>query len=87
MKEEIALYESRTKNTEKRDVDLRGTSTSKNGNDIEAMRLVASRVMVHWSKDEIGKTGWKTGKIMKMLEMCCVSVLSTKILGYHRMVV
>lgn len=85
LKEEIALYERRAKNEEKHDVAIGITTSSENGNEMEAMRLVGSRVMAHWSKDEIGTTGWKTGKIIKMLQISRVSVLATKIFGFHIM--
>lgn len=86
LKEEIALYKRQAKNEEKHDVAIGITTRSENGNEIEAMRLVGSRVMAHWSKDEIGKTGWKTGKIIKMLQLSRVSILATKIIGFHIMV-
>lgn len=54
-KDEIGVYEAKK--------DDLGTSTRQpqlHGNQMEA------RVMAFWSRDEIGKTGWRTGKIIIM---------------------
>lgn len=60
-KDEIGVYEAKK--------DDLGTSTRQpqlHGNQMEAMRLVGTRVMAFWSRDEIGKTGWRMGKIIIM---------------------
>ena len=51
-KDKIGVYEAKK--------DDLGTSTRQpqlHGNQMEAMRLVGTRVMAFWSRDEIGKTG------------------------------
>ena len=60
LKVEISLYEERVRSKIN---DSGTTSRSEDGNQMKAMRLVGTRVMAHWSKNEIGQTGWRTGKI------------------------
>ena len=33
---------------------------------LDAIRTVGARVLAMWSKDEIGDSGWKTGKVSKI---------------------
>ena len=60
LKVEISLYEERVRSKIN---DSGTTPRSEDGNQMKAMRLVGTRVMAHWSKSEIGQTGWRTGKI------------------------
>ena len=52
---EIALYEQRNSSANA------NTKKAKTKTDYEALRSPGSSVLVYWTKEEIGKTGWKTG--------------------------
>ena len=61
LKDEIGLYKAK-----KEDLGTNTRPSQPDCNQMEAMRLVGTRVIAHWSRDEIGKTGWRTGKIISM---------------------
>ena len=59
LKVEISLYEERIREAN----NSSGTTPrSENGYQMDATRLVGTRVKAYWSKNEVGNSGWTTGK-------------------------
>lgn len=57
--QEASLYADTSTNDDQSKKDLFKTN-------LEAIRSVGANVLVMWSKEEIGDTGWKTGKDIKI---------------------
>ena len=59
LKVELGLYEERIRLANN---NSGTTPRSEDGYEMDAMRLVGTRVLAYWSKNEVGNTGWTTGK-------------------------
>ena len=59
LKVELSLYEERIRLANN---NSGTTPRSEDGYQMDAMRLVNTRVLAYWSKYEVGSTGWTTGK-------------------------
>ena len=59
LKVELGLYEERIRLANN---NSGTTPRSEDGYQMDAMRLVGKRVLAYWSKNEVGNTGWTTGK-------------------------